>query len=90
MANILEDLWYGNIIPTEDLGWKNEHVKKLSALMTKYRDEVVDTLSDTQKELLVKYDDVVTAMHTEFEKDAFVYGFKLGYRIIWETLETKN
>ena len=90
MANILEDLWYGNIIPLEDSGWKNEQVKKLSTLMSKYRDEVVDSLSDPQKELLMKYDDAVNAMYAEFEKEAFVSGFKLGCRIISETLDTKN
>ena len=90
MSNILEDLWYGNIIPMEDSGWKNEHEKKLCTLMSKHRDEIVDTLSDTQKELLMKYDDAVNAMYAEFEKEAFVCGFKLGCRIISETLDTKN
>ena len=58
--------------------------------MSKHRDEIVDTLSDTQKELLMKYDDAVNAMYAEFEKEAFVCGFKLGCRIISETLDTKT
>lgn len=90
MSNILEDLWYGNIIPMEDSGKKNEHIKKLSTLMSEYRDELVETMSDKQKELLMKYDDAVNAMYAEFEKEAFVCGFKLGCRIISETLDTKN
>lgn len=90
MANILEDLWYGNIIPMEDSSWKNEQAKKLSAIMSKCQDEIVDTLNDTQTKMLMKYDDAVNAMYAEFEKEAFVCGFKLGCRIISETLDTKN
>ena len=85
MANILEDLWYGNTIPMADSGWKNEQAKKLSILMSKYREEVVDSLSDTQKELLMKYDDAVNEMYAEIEKDAFMYGFRLASRIVSDT-----
>lgn len=90
MTNILEDLWYGNIIPMEDSGEKNKHIKKLSTLMSEYRDELVETMSDKQKELLMKYDDTVNSMYAEFEKEAFVCGFKLGCQIISETLDTNN
>ena len=85
MANILEDLWYGNIIPMEDSGRKNEQVKKLSTLMSKYRENLSETLNDSQKELLAKYDDAVNAMYAEIEKDAFIYGFRLGGRLVWDT-----
>ena len=85
MANILEDLWYGNIIPMEDSGRKNEQVKKLSTLMSKYRENLSETLNDSQKELLAKYDDAVNAMYAEIEKDAFIYGFKLGGRLVSDT-----
>ncbi len=85
MANILEDLWYGNIIPMEDSGGKNEHIKKLSTLMCKCRDEIAKTMTDTQKELLMKYDDAVNDMYAEFEKEAFIYGFRLGGRLVSET-----
>jgi transketolase len=37
------------------------------------------------KELLAKYDDAVNEMYAEIEKDAFIYGFRLGSRIVSDT-----
>ena len=63
MKNILEELWYGNIIPMEHSIGGNAHIKKLINLMGKNRDILSETLNDSQKELLAKYDDAVNALH---------------------------
>ena len=87
MKNILEELWYGNIIPMERSVGGNAHIKKLINLMGKNREKLSETLNDSQKELLAKYDDAVNEMYSEIEKDAFIYGFKLGGRLMQETLK---
>ena len=85
MKNILEELWYGNIIPMEhSLGGK-VHIKKFISLMGKNRENLSETLNDSQKELLAKYDDAVNEMYGEIEKDAFIYGFRLGGRLVSDT-----
>ncbi len=85
MANILEKLWYGNITPMEHSVEGNVHIKKLGALMCKSRDSLTKVLTDSQKELLAKYDDAVNEMYSEIEKEAFIYGFRLSGRLISET-----
>ena len=85
MKNILEELWYGNIIPMEHSIGGNAHIKKLINLMGKNRENLSGTLNDSQKELLAKYDDAVNAMYGEIEKNAFMYGFRLGSRIVSDT-----
>ncbi len=86
MKNILEELWYGNIIPMEHSIGGNAHIKKLINLMGKNREILSETLNDSQKELLEKYDDAVNEMYCEIEKEAFVYAFRLGGNIMLETV----
>ena len=86
MKNILEELWYGNIIPMEHSIGGNAHIKKLINLMGKNRENLSGTLNDSQNELLAKYDDAVNEMYGEIEKDAFIYGFRLASRIVSDTL----
>ena len=85
MKNILEELWHGNIIPMEHSVGGNAHIKKLISLMGKNRENLSETLNDSQKELLAKYDDAVNEMYGEIEKDAFIYGFRLGGRLVSDT-----
>lgn len=54
--------------------------------MGKNRDNLEATLTESQKEILTKYDDVVNEMYGNIEKEAFFYGFRLGGRIILEVL----
>lgn len=63
----------------------NAHIKKLINLMGKNRENLSGTLNDSQKELLAKYDDAVNEMYAEIEKDAFIYGFRLGGRLVSDT-----
>lgn len=85
MKNILEELWYGNIIPMEHSIGGDAHIKNLINLMGKNREVISETLNDSQKDLLAKYDDAVNEMHAEIEKDAFMYGFRLGSRLVSDT-----
>lgn len=86
MKNTLEELWYGNIIPMEHSIEENTYIKKLINLMSKNREILSETLNDSQKELLEKYDDAVNEMYCEIEKEAFVYAFRLGGNIMLETV----
>lgn len=86
MRSILEELWYGNIIPMEHSVGKNTSIKNLIGLMGKNRDTLEATLTESQKEILIKYDDVVNEMYGNIEKEAFFYGFSLGGRIMIEVL----
>ena len=81
---ILEDLWYGNIDPSETFLNDNRHFKKLLSLMGKNRDKLTDTLTEQQKELLEKYDDIISEMHSLSESESFSCGFSLAVRLIME------
>ncbi len=86
---ILEDLWYGNINPHETFLIQNRQFKRLLSLMGRNRENLTDTLTDQQKELLEKYDDTINETHALAELSAFRYGFSLGVRLMTESISVQ-
>ena len=86
---ILEELWYGNINPLEDSTDGNAEVKKLLSLVGRNRDKLCESMTEQQKADLAKYDDSVNEMYGIIEQEVFVHGFRLGARIMLETLMEK-
>ena len=84
---ILEELWYGNINPLEDSTDGNAEVKKLLALVGRNRDKLCEEMPEQQKADLAKYDDSVNEMYGLIEQEVFKYAFRLGVRIMLETME---
>ena len=82
---LLEDLWYGNIDPHEEILTENRRYKHLLSLMGRNRDEFAKTLTDKQLEALEKYDEAINEIYSVAEVVAFSYGFRLGVRLMIET-----
>ena len=80
MSSILEELWYGNIEPHEEIPVNNQFL----SLMGRNRERLEETLTEKQKELLEKYDESLNEMHSAQEIEAFTYGFRLGARLVTE------
>ena len=87
---LLEDLWYGNIDPHEAILTDSKRYKHLLSLMARNRDELNETLTDKQSEVLEKYDSSVNEMHSLAEVEAFSYGLRFGVRLMIEVFVTKN
>lgn len=90
MENILEEFWYGNIIPQEQSIEKNREIKELLKLMGRNRDNLCDSMTAQQRETLEKYDDCVNEMHNIMEVEIFSYAFRLGGRLMLATLMDHN
>ena len=86
---VLEELWYGNIYPQGAILNESLQFKHLLSLMVRNRDKLAGTLTEQQKELLEKYDDVVNEMHALAEQTAFQYGVSFGIRLMMECLEIR-
>lgn len=54
--------------------------------MDRNRNKLLEKLTDDEKELFEKYDDVLKELHSCDSKQAFEYGFKLGARIVIEAV----
>ena len=83
---ILDELWYGNIAPFEQSTRGDQRFAELLKLVNQNREELNGMLTDKQKEALQKYEETMNEMYSETEHDAFSYGFRLGVRLMAESL----
>ena len=90
MENILKALWYGNLSPQEQSVETNREIKELLKLMGRNRDNLQNSMSAEQREILEKYDDCVNEMHSVMELEIFSYAFRLGGRLMLATLLDHN
>ena len=83
---ILEELWYGNIEPTEYDTIAGKEYKEVLRLITKNEEKLLATMTDDQKELFSRYTDAVHEHQTMAECLLFQSSFKLGARIMVEVM----
>ena len=83
---ILEELWYGNIEPTEYDTSSNKEYKKLVELICRNEEKLRATMTDEQKELFEKYTDCVHEFQTIADCLLFQHSFKLGARMMAEVM----
>ncbi len=55
--NILEELYYGNIVPNEKCAKFDDEVKELLKLLNRNEEKLTATLTELQKETFEKYKD---------------------------------
>ncbi|MGN0498140.1 MAG: DUF6809 family protein [Acutalibacteraceae bacterium] len=84
--NILEDLYYGNIVPNEKCARLDDEVKGLLKLLNRNEEKLIATLSEEQKETFEKYKDCNQEIFENRERESFIEGFQLGARIIIEVI----
>ena len=84
MANLFEELWYGNICPSTDYRKKTRENEKLRLdFLVKY-EALINTLNEDQKKEFEKYEEANIELTNSEEKEIFEYGFSLGAKIILE------
>lgn len=86
MKSIINELWYGNIIPQEDSRTNSNEMKELINYMARHHEELEKSFIDGQKETLEKFHDCWSEYMSLSEAAIFEYPFKLGMQIAIETL----
>lgn len=82
----LEDLYYGNIHPSERDMNKSGREAALLRLAVKNENNLLATLTGQQKEIYQKCKDAESEMHCASELRSFVEGFRLGMKLTVEGL----
>ena len=83
--DILEELWYGNITPTEYSRIENNaDYKEALRLVNQNQERLRTTLTNEQIELLEKLLTANEEFANLIELDCFKVGFRLGARLIIE------
>ena len=90
MNSIIQELWHGNIIPQEDSRTNSKEMKELLSYMSRHHEDLEKTLSDEQKEIFEKFHDCWSEYASLAEEAIFAYAFKLGGRLMLETLSEQR
>lgn len=78
--SILEELWYGNINPSEDRDISDEE-KKLVELMARHQEYLTSKLKDKELDTYQKYIECVDEYTSLVECWAFEIGFRLAIQL---------
>ena len=81
--SILEELWYGNINPSEDRDVSDEE-KKLVELMERHQAYLTSNLKENELEAFKKFIECSDEYTSLVECRAFEIGFKLAVRLLTE------
>lgn len=86
MKGIIEELWRGNVIPGEDSRTNSKEMKELLGYMARHHEDLEKSFSDEQKEIFEKFHNCWTEYASLSEEAVFTYAFKLGAKLMIETL----
>lgn len=82
---ILNELYYGNINPSERSFAYCKDAQKLAHKITEYEQTLLAGLTDEQKNLFRKFDNCVTQLYEIENRYCFTTGFRLGVRMTSES-----
>lgn len=83
---VLKDLWRGNISPTERSVRPGSEYKKASVEICEQIDHFWESLAPDGKKQLEAISNLRNDMALMSEEDAFIYGFRMGARMIMDVV----
>ena len=86
MKSILEELWYGNICPSDDCRPSTKEAKELMGYIADHHDRLYTTLTEKQRDILDKFNDCSAELTDMNEREIFVFAFRLGARMAIEVM----
>lgn len=83
---VLKELWRGNISPTERSVRPGSDYKKASLEICEQLDRFMENLTPEEKKRWEAISDLRNDMALLGEEDAFIYGFRLGARMVMDVV----
>ena len=84
---VINELWYGNIEPQDRTIPRDKEYKQLLNKICKYEEQFRGIFSPEQQKDFEDYENATISVTAISEEAAFVYGFRLGARMMMEVLE---
>lgn len=88
MKSILEQLYYGNISPWEDLYPKNPEYRTLWKKACQKEAYLFGKLPAEEEDNFTEYQDLIQKAYCMEVYESFSYGFRLGMSLLWEVVST--
>lgn len=90
MRSTVEELYYGNISPSDRRFLQSGEYAQILRLITRNEEELRQSLKEAQKAIFEKFKDSTSELEGMTEVTAFVLGFKLGLRLTAEAYISSN
>ena len=90
MDNIISDLWFGNLRPSDNSGTNNPEIREIDNLVSRSFTKLEKILDENQREHLQKYSDNVEERLFLYSEQAFFDGFSLGAKLFAEAFIPKD
>ena len=87
---ILQELFYGNIIPHKGTFEINSDYGRAIQLIDCYEAKLLALLNNTEKNILIEFCDAQLTLNNITAGENFIQGFKIGAQIIFEVLEKQR
>ena len=88
MKKILEELYFGNIVPDEQYIVKGSEYEKEMNCILEYEEALEKALNKAEKEILIKYRESSLNINSITSKEMWKKGFIMGLRIGVEVMDT--
>ena len=79
---VLQELWRGNITPSERFVRSGSEYKKIAGKLSDEMDRLMDAISPEARKKLENIGNLRADMAVLSNEDYFIYGFRLGARLI--------
>ena len=90
MRKILEDLYYGNIIPNEQQMIPGSELKRAVDRVASYEKQLTEQLEEAEQETLTKLIRSQHEINSITETENFILGFRLGVRLMVECIDEND
>ena len=83
---VLQELWRGNITPSERFVRSGSEYKKIAGKLSDEMDKLMEAISPEAKKQIETIDNLRADMTVLANEDYFIYGFRLGARLMLDVL----
>lgn len=90
MRTTLEDLYYGNITPSEQRMMPGSELKRAVDRVAKYENQLMEQLEEAEQETLTKLIRSQHEINSITATENFILGFRLGVRIMAECMDDND
>ena len=90
MRKTLEDLYYGNITPSEQRMTPGSEIEKAIARTASYEKQLMEQLEETEQDALTKLIRSQHEINSITATENFILGFRLGVRLMAECMDDND
>lgn len=83
---LLNDLWYGNVNPSERFARRGSEYKKVTAEAAECMDQLMAELTPKGSEILEEFLDKHVILSSISEEDTFIRGVRIGAQFILDVV----